>query len=107
MARIKIKSLSVNQCWQGRRFKTQDYKTYEAEMFYLLPAKIVMGEKVKLSITFGFSNKASDIDNPVKPFIDILQKRFGFNDKTIYKLEVEKKIVKKGSEYIDFNIESC
>lgn len=58
-----------------------------------------------LKIVFGFSNKASDIDNPVKPFIDILQKKYKFNDKRIYCLQVDKKDVKKGEEYIYFRIE--
>jgi len=29
---INIKPLSVNDCWQGRRFKTKEYKAYEKEM---------------------------------------------------------------------------
>ena len=95
MVKIKIKPLSVNVCYRGRRFKTADCIDYEKEMFCLLPKKIKINTKNHLKIIFGFSNRASDIDNPVKVFQDILQKRYGFNDKTIYKLEVEKKIVKK------------
>ena len=34
-----------------------------------------------------------------------MQKKYGFNDKEIYKLEVEKKIVKKGQEYFKVRIE--
>lgn len=104
MPRIRIKPLSVNTCWQGRRFKTEAYKDYEVQMYYLLPPKIKFGKKNKLKITFGFSSKASDIDNPVKPFMDILQKRYGFNDKTVYQLEIKKEDVKKGEEYVDFEI---
>ena len=37
--------------------------------------------------------------------IDILSKVYGFNDKNIYRLDLEKKIVKKGAEFIDFFIE--
>ena len=105
MTLLRIKPLSINVAFQGRRFKTEDYKSYEREMFILLPKtlKIPKG-KMKLSIVFGFSNKASDIDNCCKLLIDILQKKYGFNDKNIYRLEVEKKIVKKGSEYLDFEI---
>jgi Holliday junction resolvase RusA-like endonuclease len=54
----------------------------------------------------AFSNKASDIDNPIKLISDILQKRYGINDKDIYELVVKKVIVAKGREYFEFNIES-
>ena len=102
--KIDIKPLSVNGAWRGRRFKTDAYKKYERDVLTLLrPLKIPDG-KLHLSITFGFSSKASDIDNPLKCFIDCLQKKYGFNDKDIYKLSVEKVDVKKGSEFIDFKL---
>ena len=103
--KIKIKALSVNQVWAGRRFKTPAYKDYEKEMFVLLPKMKIPQGNLKLKIIFGFSSKASDIDNPCKPMIDILSKVYGFNDKNIYRLDLEKKIVKKGAEFIDFFIE--
>ena len=101
---IKNKPLSVNDCWRGRRFKTDDYKDYEQTLFLLLPKIKVPEEKLKLKIVFGFSSKASDIDNGIKPFVDILQKKYGFNDKMIYSLDVEKEDTKKGGEYIKFEI---
>ena len=55
-------------------------------------------------LIFGFSSKAGDIDNPIKLFLDILQKKYGFNDKNIYELQVEKRDVKKGKEFIQFKI---
>ena len=102
--KISINPLSVNKCWQGRRFKTQDYKTYEKEILYLLPALKVPIGKLFISITFGFSSKLKDIDNPLKPFLDLLQKKYLFNDRDIYKLNVKKEDVKKGKEFIDFKI---
>jgi hypothetical protein len=50
------------------------------------------------------SNVLSDWDNPVKPFQDILQKRYGFNDKNIFKAVVTKVKVPRGYEFIDFEI---
>lgn len=105
--RIKIKPLSVNQCWQGRRFKTKIYKAYEQELLLKLkPYDIDETLKLAVYITWGFSSKGSDIDNPTKPFFDILQKKYGFNDSRIYELHIKKEIVKKGSEFIDFEIET-
>lgn len=104
MAIIKTQPLSVNKCWQGRRFKTPLYNSYEWELFTKLkPLEIPKG-KLSLFITFYLSNKLSDIDNPLKPFLDILQKKYKFNDRDIYEMRVVKKIVKKGEEGIYFDI---
>ena len=105
--KVNIKPLSVNKAWQGRRFKTNEYKTFEKEMMLKLkPIEIPEGP-LCISFVFGFSNKASDIDNPLKPVIDILQKKMLFNDNRIYELNVEKVVVKKGEEFIYFDIESA
>lgn len=101
---INIKPLSVNEAWKGKRYKTQKYKDYEINMFFLLPKKIQLFPKMKLSIFVGFSSSLSDNDNPIKPFTDILQKKYNFNDKDIYNTEIEKEIVPKGKEYIAFEI---
>lgn len=101
---INIKPLSVNNCWQGKRFKTSEYKNYEQLLFWQLPDINIDFNKLHIKITFGFSSIKSDIDNPVKPFLDILQKRYKFDDSIIYKLELTKVKVKKENEYIDFEI---
>lgn len=101
---IKIKPLSINKCWQGKRFKTKVYKSYETELLLKLKNIKISSGKLKLIITFGFSNKLSDIDNGLKPFIDILQKKYKFNDRMIYELIVIKEIVKKGDEFIEWEI---
>lgn len=104
MIEVKIKPLSVNLAWQGKRFKTQSYKQYEKAVLLMLPAIKICDPPFKLTINFCFSNSASDLDNPLKPFLDILQKKYGINDKDIYSLEVNKFIVKKGQESIYFSI---
>lgn len=99
MAKIEVKPLSVNECWQGRRFKTEKYKWYELDVISLLPNKVDVTSN--LCIEFGMS-KLSDIDNPLKPFLDILQKKYGINDRDINELLVKKTVVKKGDEFIFF-----
>jgi Holliday junction resolvase RusA-like endonuclease len=59
---------------------------------------------LEVSLVVGLSNMASDVDNVVKPFIDVLQKKYKFNDKYIFRLIVEKKLVVKGAEFIEFYI---
>lgn len=107
MIQLQIKPLSVNQAWRGKRYKTPKYKSYEKDMLFLLP-KIKTPDKFKeihIHIVYGFSTKLSDIDNPCKPFLDCLVKKYGFDDRYITKLLQEKKTVKKGQEFIRFNIE--
>ncbi len=104
--KVDIKPLSVNQVWQGKRFKTPAYKAYEKEVMLLLPKIEIPVGGLKLFLTAGLSNKQADIDNIAKPFIDILQKKYGFNDCQIYRLFMFKEIVPKGEEFIEFIIES-
>lgn len=102
MPKINIKPLSVNKAWQGRRYKTGDYKTYEKELLLRLPYLEIPKGNLRLQIIVTYKNKSSDIDNCLKPFLDILQKRYDFDDSRIHKLEVEKKVSKH--ESIEFNI---
>lgn len=101
---LKIKALSVNQCWQGRRFKTPAYKDYEHTVTTLLPKLMLPEGKMQLKLKVGTSSKNSDTDNPTKPFLDILSKAYGFNDKVVYKIEIEKKDVEKGEEFVEFTL---
>lgn len=104
-ALLHIKPLSVNEAWQGRRYKTVIYKNYETALLLMLRKNKVPEPPFKLTLEFGFSNKASDFDNGIKPFVDILQKKYGFNDKDIYEAVIRKKIVPKGKEYVSFSLE--
>jgi Holliday junction resolvase RusA-like endonuclease len=100
----QIKPLSVNEAWKGRRFKSDKYKNYEKSVLYFLPRLDIPDGKLSIELNIGFSNSKSDIDNPVKLFLDILQKKYKFDDARIYQLLVIKEIVKKGSEFIKFQI---
>ena len=102
---LKIKPLSVNKAWQGRRFKTKEYQKFESEMLLILPKfKGEIPDKIRIELFFGFSNSASDLDNPIKMVLDCLQKKYGFNDKNIFELNVRKCLVKKGLEFIHIGI---
>lgn len=93
---INVKPLSVNAAWQGRRFKTSLYKAFETEVLLKLrPITIPVYDKLRVDVTFYFKNKNSDIDNGIKPFLDILQKKYKFNDSRIYELNVKKVISKQ------------
>lgn len=103
--KIHEKPLSINEAFQGRRFKTPAYKDYEKSMLLMMPkAKIDTDQMLRVEFFFGFSNQASDLDNPVKLLMDIAQKKYGFNDKMVFELNVRKCIVKKGEEFIHMGI---
>lgn len=105
--KLNIKPLSVNQAWQGKRFKTRTYNYYEHHVILLLKTKkLNLDGKLKIKLTFGLSSKNMDWDNPIKPFVDILQKKYNFNDNQIYSAVVEKVIAPKGKEYIEFTLEN-
>ena len=101
---VKIKALSVNEAWQGRRFKTKKYKSYAQELSMLLPKTSIPEGNLMVFYEFGVSNMASDWDNMIKAFQDVISSRYGFNDNKIIEGHVRKIKVKKGSEYIAFTI---
>lgn len=102
--RLDIKPLSVNKAWKGRRFKTDEYKRYERDVLMLLEPMTIPDGWLELRLKFGFSRKTCDFDNPVKLFVDCLQKKYGFNDKMIKLAVIKIDHVDKGKEYIEFEI---
>ena len=105
--KLDIKPLSVNSAWKGQRFKTDAYRNYEKAVLLMLPKISLPAPPYKLSLVFGFSNLASDLDNPAKCFIDCMQKAYVFNDKHIAELNIKKELVGKGCEFITFNIQTA
>ena len=97
--------MSVNEAWQGRRFKTLLYKRYEREVLLLLPAFIDIPDgDLAVHFEFGVSNNSSDIDNPVKPFLDILAKKYAFNDNRVFFMSLQKTRVNKANVFVRFKI---
>ena len=111
LIRLKVKPLSVNEAYavfRGRKLKSKKYRQYETavtahlikqKVKIALPKKGQLYLHLKIGVSRGF-----DIDNAVKPFIDILQPYFNFNDNRISYLQVEKDVIKKGEEYIEFQL---
>ena len=105
MIELKIKPLSVNEAWQGRRFKTYKYEQYEKEVIWSLPPITLPEPPFHITFKWGFSNMRSDVDNPTKNFMDCLSKKYRFNDADVHKITAEKVKVKKGAEFVAFRIE--
>jgi Holliday junction resolvase RusA-like endonuclease len=106
-ATVHIKPLSVNEAFKGKRFRTDKYNAYKLTVGVMLPKHYIIPDGyLKVYYEFGLSNLGGDWDNPCKPFQDILQETYGFNDSRITEAHVKKVLVAKGAEYIRFKIES-
>lgn len=106
MTRVEVEPMSVNKAWKGRRFRSGEYINYTKKLLFLLPKQKLPEPPYSIYLEFGMSNKASDFDNPVKCFVDVLQVKYMFNDKDIMEAHIKKVIVPKGQEYISFEIQS-
>lgn len=106
MTRLNIKPLSQNDAWRGRRFKSDAYKGFTKEVGYELnKIKIVIPEgKLQINYKFGFSSNGSDLDNPTKSLQDLLSAKYKFNDNRVWRIIIEKEIVEKGKEFMEFSI---
>jgi len=105
--RLPVKPLSQNDAWKmnkkGYMYKTAEYYAYQEEILKFLelkPLHIPEGQLLIFKANFGTAY--IDLDNCEKPFIDILEKAYGFNDSTIHEIHVKKHKVGKGLEYIEF-----
>ena len=99
------KPLSINRAYYKNKKKTRDYTDYEQAWQSVLsghtiPEDIEIKDMLyRIDYVWGFSNRAADVDNPIKPATDIMQNWFTFNDKQVYIVKATKKIVPKGQEY--------
>jgi len=107
MPKLIIKPFSVNGAWKGQKFKTDKYKSYEKLLLFTLPDVFIPDGPLLVVFEFGFNSDLSDADNPVKPLLDILQKKYRFNDSRVYQVASTKVLIpREKDEYISFEIYS-
>jgi Holliday junction resolvase RusA-like endonuclease len=105
-----VKPLSINAAYTLKRKKSAKYRKFEElmalELFeYKIPDNRNVAEmRFKLDICWGFATSLSDVDNPIKTLLDVLQRWFGFDDKQIMNISATKKVVGRGKEYIGFTL---
>lgn len=91
--KIHIKPLSTNSLWQGRKYKTKDYDDYIRDLLLLLPKTLNIDKEniyLKFYLKKATYNK-SDVDNLIKPVLDIMKKKGLIeDDKFIKKITAEK-----------------
>ena len=109
MHTIKIKALSINEAWQGRRYKSQKYTQFSNKMnlhLALQKKKEIPEGPIGIHYMFHVANMNTDVDNLIKAFQDVLFKWLGIDDRRIVKLTAEKLKCPKGSEKIEWDIYS-
>ena len=103
MFEVKLKPLSVNNAYKGRRFPTDELKVYKKAMPLLLPRDLQLPpNKLVLLFRFHFKREASDVDNCCKAAQDIITKHYGVDDRMIYLTMNEKIVDFKAAEYLEF-----
>lgn len=105
---VKIKPISVNAAWQGRRFKSDEYKQYESDFNKVVPRAKTKAFEGRLEIEFRFhlSNHGNcDYDNYIKCTQDLLVKKgYMKDDRYIYKATIYKIPCKAGEDHFEVNI---
>jgi len=104
MITLNIKPVSVNNIYTGRRFLTPEGKSYKKALAYMIPKMNVPDGKLHIRYRFYFSSAGSDTANAEKALTDSIAEKLGFNDNRVYKIEMEKFVVPKGQEKIEFEI---
>jgi len=107
---LPIKPLSVNDAWQGRRFKSPAYRQYETDIAKILPrAKQPLTGWVNLFYEVGLPSKSfklSDTANFEKPLVDILVKA-GYIEDDCKIIEITGRKVCKTDFYVKVWIKSA
>ena len=65
MIKLNIKPLSVNQAWQGKRFKTPKYKAFQTLMLHSLP-KLKDKPSGALKVTLHYTKLEEAISKEAK-----------------------------------------
>ena len=105
MVELPIKPLTTNRLWKGRRFKTDEYKQYEAVVVALLnrAGLEIPDGKCVFEVAVGVSGQF-DLDNAIKSTLDMIQKYDqSFNDRDVFRIVAEKFTKRRRDEFLAVN----
>lgn len=101
---IPIRALSINEAFQGRRFKTKKCKDFCNDVLRVAPKRDILNGIVEIEYRFYIVNhKLADYDNMIKITQDLLvKKNLGYieDDRKIYKATIYKIPCEQGDEKI-------
>lgn len=89
---IPLKPLSINEAFQGRRFKTKKCITFCEDFLKIAPRKKMIKGKIEIVYNFYVKNhKQADYDNMIKITQDMLVRcEYIEDDRKIYKAIIHK-----------------
>ena len=103
---LKIKTVSTNAMYRGRRYKSKEARQFEQDIALLLAAKarhkLPDGELV-VHYRFGTSRR-KDTDNNIKLLQDAICKHYGIDDARFAAHTAVRVPVKKGEDFVTFCI---
>jgi Holliday junction resolvase RusA-like endonuclease len=100
---LSIKPLSINACFQGRRFKNKAHKQYEAQLLWQLKKSGKIEGKYRIEFDFYFKTTNCDVSNYIKVVEDAIVKAgLVDDDRYCYELTARKHI---GEPKIELKIE--
>lgn len=104
------KPLSINAAYYRNKKKTVAYRAYE-DAWQLTLSGLIIPEDIeikdmlfRIDYVWGFSNNASDVDNPIKTTTDIMQNWWKFNDKQVRVVKATKTLVPKTCDFAEVKI---
>ena len=107
MTHLKIKPISTNAMYVGRRWKSPAARQFEKDIALLLA--VHAKEKPPdgdLAIHFRFgTTRRQDLSNCVKLVEDCIARHYGIDDRRFCAMTLVRVHVKSGGEFISFQIE--
>ena len=106
MVILKIKPISTNLIWSGRRYMSAEAKQFKRDCKLQLLAKRVklsVDGELALHLRFGLSRNA-DVSNCIKLVEDVIADVLDVDDILFVGITATKERVKKGQEFIAFDI---
>ena len=103
---IELKPVSINEAFQGKRFKTRKCKDFENDFMLLAPKRKMIKGKIEVEYKFHLRNhKMIDYDNCIKVVQDLIVK-CGYieDDRKIYKATIYK--IPSDKDYIEIKIKN-
>lgn len=105
---LPVPALSTNKLYKGIKQRSHFYEIFRKKVLTYLEENydnnVNLNGNLALSMEVGFSSPLSDLSNAIKGVEDVLCEYFGFNDRQIVYIEMSKKLVKKGSEYMKIHL---
>ena len=104
---MKIKPISTNSIWIGKRWKSKAAKEFERNIALLLATQCrdtsLPDGELTVRLRIG-TTRRFDVDNSLKLLLDCLARHFGIDDRRFSALAVVRVPVKRGAEFITFHI---